>query len=134
MPIDYRKYHPEWQMIRSDILKRADNRCEICKVPNHEHVIRGIRDGIEVYQDMSGIIWRTADGAKLGEDYFGEFYDYRMIKVVLTISHQDHDINNNDYGNLKALCQLHHLRHDREDNARRRKSKSKTKQLSFFFK
>jgi len=33
-------------------------------------------------------------------------------KVVLTIAHLDHDITNNDYANLKALCQFHHLRYD----------------------
>jgi len=34
-------------------------------------------------------------------------------KIVLTISHTDHDISNNDYSNLMALCQRCHIRHDK---------------------
>jgi len=33
-------------------------------------------------------------------------------RVVLTISHTDHDITNNDPTNLRALCQRCHLQHD----------------------
>jgi hypothetical protein len=33
-------------------------------------------------------------------------------RVVLTVAHVDHDTVNNDLGNLRALCQACHLRHD----------------------
>lgn len=33
-------------------------------------------------------------------------------RVVLTVSHTDHNIQNNDLDNLRALCQRCHLRHD----------------------
>ena len=125
MPIDYKKYHPQWDLIRAKVLKRADNRCEVCKVKNHELILRGFSDGVEIYQDMDGTIWRTSDGSRFGDAYLGDIGSARSVKIVLTISHQDHDINNNDYSNLKALCQLHHLRHDKEHHARTRKSKSK---------
>ena len=34
-------------------------------------------------------------------------------KIILTIAHLDHDINNNDYINLKALCQKCHINYDK---------------------
>jgi len=33
-------------------------------------------------------------------------------KVVLTVAHLDHDKSNNDFFNLRALCQRCHLRYD----------------------
>ena len=33
-------------------------------------------------------------------------------KVILTVAHLDHDINNNSFFNLMALCQRCHLRYD----------------------
>jgi len=39
-------------------------------------------------------------------------------RVVLTIAHLDHDVQNNDTSNLAALCQRCHLRHDAKLHAR----------------
>jgi len=41
-------------------------------------------------------------------------------RVILTISHQDHDTKNNAPENLKALCQKCHLSWDAKEKARRR--------------
>lgn len=42
----------------------------------------------------------------------------KVVRIVLTISHTDHDIANNgtpgSRPNLRALCQQCHLRHDHE--------------------
>jgi 5-methylcytosine-specific restriction endonuclease McrA len=40
--------------------------------------------------------------------------------VVLTVSHTDHQPENNDPSNLRALCQRCHLAHDREHHAESR--------------
>jgi len=42
-------------------------------------------------------------------------------KVVLTVAHMDHDKSNNADGNLKALCQRCHLRHDLPHHINNRK-------------
>jgi len=39
-------------------------------------------------------------------------------RVVLTVAHINHDIENNAPGNLAALCQRCHLRHDAKLHAR----------------
>jgi len=115
MPIDYSLYPKDWKTrIRPDILKRADNKCEKCGVANYA----------VGYWDCNDKFWTGGECLdKLedsGYDVFSEGNelghisgDQKPIKIVLTISHTDHDINNNDYGNLKALCQRHHLEHDR---------------------
>ena len=46
----------------------------------------------------------------------------RVIKIILTIAHLDHQPENCDPENLKALCQRCHCRYDRkhrQGNARR---------------
>ena len=42
-------------------------------------------------------------------------------KVVLTTAHLDHNINNNRFWNLKALCQRCHLSYDAKYHAENRK-------------
>lgn len=52
--------------------------------------------------------------------------DYPQTYDLLTISHTDHDIENNDYGNMKALCQKCHLNHDKHQH---RMTREKRKSL-----
>lgn len=42
-------------------------------------------------------------------------------KVILTVAHLDHDISNNSFFNLKAMCQRCHLKYDAKHHARSRK-------------
>lgn len=110
MPIDYKKYHPLWkEKIRPEILARAKYKCENCKVKHKAkgYRINGVFHDIENSFDKN---WAKENGLK-------------VIRIILTIAHLDHDRTNNDYSNLKALCQKCHLDHDRADNILRRKSK-----------
>jgi CTP synthase (UTP-ammonia lyase) len=53
-------------------------------------------------------------------------------KVVLTVAHLDHDKQNNDEDNLRALCQRCHLNHDREHHVYNRKM-NKLKRLNLLY-
>jgi ribosomal protein L37AE/L43A len=123
MPIDYKKYHLNWKdLIRPLILKRANNCCEFCKVPNYKLILRGFWNGIECYQDADGNIFDAKTSEPIGSDYLGEVSQKnKLIKVVLTISHLDHNIGNNEESNLKALCQKCHLNWDKEHHKESRK-------------
>ena len=114
MPIDYKKYPSNWKKeIRPAIIDRAKNCCEFCKVPNYKVIIRGIWNDIECYQDHDGTIFDANTSEVIGSDYVGEVHPTnKLIKVVLTIAHLDHDVTNNDFSNLKALCQKCHNRYD----------------------
>lgn len=132
MPINYKDYPANWKSeIRPAILERANHKCEFCGVENYKYIFRGyLEDDTEVYQDPEGNIFDATNSTILflfdfektitpkGKD--------RAIKVVLTIAHLDHDIQNNDYSNLKALCQQCHLRYDKHHHQRKR-SKNQTK-------
>lgn len=115
MPIDYKKYPKDWKTkIRPDILKRAENRCEFCKIPNGFICLRGKVNGLPVYQDFDGNIYDAENSKCIGDGYLGDIDDCNKgTQIVLTIAHLDHNIKNNDYSNLKALCQRCHLNHDR---------------------
>jgi hypothetical protein len=133
MPINYNDYPSNWKsQIRPYILARAKNRCEFCKVKNYASGVRGIdgklysweyieekleRHGIDLFDDV------LANG--LNKDGTA-----KVIKIVLTVAHIDHDITNNNYRNLKALCQRCHLHHDKfQHKQTRQKGK---KQLELF--
>lgn len=120
MPCDYKNYPANWKTeIRPAILNRAGNCCETCKAPHNDAIFRGWYNKIECYQTFCGNVY-NADTGKLvsigaeGIDPLKGDPNQQAIKVVLTIAHLDHDTTNNDYGNLKALCQRCHLRLDAE--------------------
>lgn len=129
MPCDYKNYPANWKtQIRPDILQRAKNKCEFCQVPNGAFVFRGMWNGVEVWQDDDGAIWSATDGHRIGDSYVGDVCgekDGGIVKIVLTVAHLDHDLKNNDYRNLAALCQKCHNNHDREH---RQKNSSQTRQ------
>lgn len=126
MPCDYSKYPPNWKAIRAAILERAGNRCEQCKAPNRTPVFRGTIDGgRHVYQLVDAKIYDANTGEFIAEDpcYVEQVGNRdKATGVVLTISHADHDLSNNDPANLRALCQRCHLAHDRELHTRNAKA------------
>jgi len=130
MPIkDWSKYPPNWKTeIRPAILQRAENKCEFCNVENGLVIERGYLNDIEVYQDCiknEGAIYRADNSEYITSDYLGSIDkpSGKLITVVLTIAHLDHDTNNNKYSNLKALCQKCHNRHDIPFRKANRKNK-----------
>lgn len=135
-PVNKKLYPENWDSeIRPRVLERAGNCCEICKVPNYQIVFRGttdIKDGdqvkkIEIYQYATGEIFDSETGEYIATDFYADIEPLSgdpnqvAIKIVLTISHQNHDVSDNRMENLKALCQLHHNRHDAQYRANNRK-------------
>ncbi len=138
MPINYRKYPPNWKEIRQRILTRADNKCEICKVPNGEIICRGMYNGVPVWQDEDGKICSADNGEVLGYDYVGEVCwrgQGKFIKVVLTVHHMDNDPTNWDVKDerLQALCQRDHFLQDadlhKKNSAETRRKRKGMQQL-----
>ena len=118
MPIDYKNYPKNWKThIRPDILFRAKNCCEFCGIENGLTIERGYWEGKEAYQDVmknEGAIYDAENSKFITSDYLGslEKPSGKLITIVLTIAHIDNDVSNNDYLNLKALCQRCHNRLD----------------------
>ena len=126
MPIDYKLYPSNWKTeIRPAILKRADNCCEKCGVKNYAV---GYRSNLKFthtagncYHDIAGRGELSYKEARELVNHCNEFCDDNLIIIVLTIAHLDHNIENNDYENLKALCQKCHLNYDKEHHKKSRK-------------
>jgi len=104
MPIDYKKYHKKWTLIRRLILKRAKNRCE----------------GSPKFPDCRAKNYRP--------------HPETGSKVILTTAHMDHNRENNLFYNLKALCQRCHLMHDINHHVNNRKYGRNWKESQIFLK
>lgn len=113
MPIDYKKYPSNWKALRLQVLERAKNCCEFCGLENYSI---GYRDG-----DIFNEIEKSFAGDVIAED--AKYMGFKVIKIVLTIAHLDHDETNHEIKieRLAALCQRCHLRYDVKEKVRRRK-------------
>lgn len=120
MPIDYNDYPRDWKtIIRPRILERANHCCEQCGSENHKWVWYHPSLHYVSSQDVDdGVRWYGR------EEYYLHNSPYEQpaegYLVCLTISHTNHNIEDNRDENLLALCQTCHLRHDAKYHAMNR--------------
>lgn len=96
LPEKRQLYPSNWKELRSQVLARAGHRCE----------------GSPAFPDCRAINY--------------EPHPVTGSKVVLTTAHLDHNPQNNDLSNLRALCQRCHNKHDaKHRHANRRASARK---------
>lgn len=138
MPIDYKKYPSNWKTeIRPAILQRANNCCEFCNVKNYSEGFRN-KEG-HFYTTEFVIEELESTGLDMFEDELFHCVQkdgkVKPIKIVLTIAHLDHIISNNEFSNLKALCQKCHLDYDKDHHKKNSRETIKNKkgivELSF---
>ena len=108
-PENKARYPKDWPAISRRIRDRAGQRCEECGVPNYElggrdedgkwHKAR-IVDCSRRLPDPGTWSW-CEGGLKL-----------RIVRIVLTVAHLDHQPENCDDDNLKAMCQRCHNLYD----------------------
>jgi 5-methylcytosine-specific restriction endonuclease McrA len=81
-----------------------------------------------IHHDRAGMGYLSYKEARELVKHCNECCDDNLIIIVLTIAHLDHDTGNNEYENLRALCQRCHNQHDAEyrKNNRRKKVKNQT--------
>lgn len=120
MPIDYKKYPPNWKNeIVPRILERANHKCEKCGLANKQAVYAiklWVRGEGGRYQFKT--LWFSSEQDARRED---QHSNLKPVKVILTIAHLDHDETNHAVADdrLAALCQLCHLRYDAKEKFRR---------------
>jgi len=110
-PENRQRYPPDWKAISLRIKARSGGRCE-CEGECGLH--------------------RTNPGPRRCTERHGEPARWAKGRVVLTVSHLDHQPENCDDDNLKAMCQRCHLRYDVPHHraTARRTRDAKTGQLS----
>ena len=115
MPIDYKKYAPNWKEISKRIRERDGNKCKFCGVSNKA---LGARD-ISGKWRFSDVIYSMTSDQR--HRWFGREWP-KIIQIVLTVAHLDHDTTNNSDDNLAALCQKCHLNYDHEHHVKNAKA------------
>ncbi len=104
MPMDKSRYPADWKAISLRIREREGWRCKWC----------GVKNGAIGYREKDGaFVQLAACEADVGMETEAASLDgERVIKIVLTVAHINHDTTDNSDGNLAALCQRCHIRHD----------------------
>lgn len=112
------RYPKDWPAISQRVRERAGNRCEFCNVKNG--LLGGrTKEGTFLRArplDCGGHMPRPGEHAWCGEGRRVE--RLRIIRIVLTVAHLDHQPENCADENLKALCQRCHLTYDAKHHAR----------------
>ena len=129
MPIDYKKYPPNWlSEIRPRIMQRANNTCE-CDGCDFKHLelvwsvkYRGKTTGWYRDFETANEMPSTGESKRNFKTCITERVpNPKRVKIILTIAHLDHDETNMDVTDdrLMAMCQLCHLRYDAKEKYRR---------------
>ena len=120
MPIDYKKYPPNWKTeIVPAVLNRAGNCCEFCGLPNGTWIKsvevliydRAIRD-----YALRRIWLSKGDFIRLARYYPNS--TIKDVRVILTVAHLDHNPESDNFDRLRALCQYCHLLYDSREKRR----------------
>lgn len=108
MPMDASRYPPNWAELSAAAKQAAGWCCQECGVP---HLAWGWRDPTGAFHQV--------DPAPLADRGLRPPFDLwtgeavrHLIRIILTVSHVDHDTANSAPGNLRALCQRCHLAYD----------------------
>lgn len=116
-PENASRYPTDWARIRARIQQRAGDLCEECGVKNHALGGR-LKDGtwLPAIPDESllRLRWPTpGTWSACGKDG-GPYVRLRIVRIVCTTAHLDHQPENCADENLRFLCQRCHLRYDAE--------------------
>lgn len=114
-PENKARYPADWPAISQRIRQRAGNRCEECGVENYQLGGR-LESGewlpaLPLGEKLLRLEW-PAPGtwAWCGNDDRQAYC--RIVRIILTVAHRDHQPENCAEDNLKAWCQRCHNRYD----------------------
>ena len=116
-PENKSRYPKDWPLIPRWIRDKAGNKCEECDLENHSMVYRCNE------KDCNAFV--SEDSEPYLVDLFkAKHPDHRLIKIVLTVAHLDHQPENCKEENLKAWCQKCHNDYDMPERIKNRKRSS----------
>ena len=117
-PANRSRYPKDWPQIRERILIRAANCCEHPDCGARQYDVGywvKVMGRFTWYEQVRGLrSWRAATAAAAELHWARGEEGPRPTVIVLTIAHLDHQPENCDPANLRALCQRHHLAHDQD--------------------
>lgn len=118
-------YPDDWSAISLEAKKRAGWKCQHpgCTARQYavgEWLIQGVR---AIWLEHGHVGHELADAYKQARQMAAEIQWIRsgddpdaakIIVIVLTVAHLDHQPENCDPANLAAMCQRHHLQYDQQ--------------------
>lgn len=124
-PENRARYPVDWPQISAQVRLKAGNCCEWCGVRNGAW---GWRDGAGGFHEVAARPLIDAGYPRnppftLRLDRDGVVGEVRIIRIVLTVAHLDHQPENCAPENLRALCQRCHLVYDAPAKAAARKAR-----------
>lgn len=125
------RYPKNWHEISMRIRTRAEHKCEECGIPNYE---KGGRDPSGKWHK----VLPTGDnGLRLTWPDEGEYawcedwpHKLRIVRIVLTVAHLDHQPENCADDNLRCWCQRCHNRYDAAERRRGIQERKRAAQAS----
>lgn len=118
------RYPADWPAISMAVRQAANNKCEFCGVQNHQlggRTPTGLwlpaqPTGTNCGRTPSGLDWPREGEygwcSLIHPDGSETTMHLRIVRIVLTVAHLDHQPENCARENLKALCQRCHNRYD----------------------
>lgn len=107
------RYPPDWPAISARVRARADNRCEECGVENHELGGRAPNGewckALPQGENLLGLKWPIPGFKAWCEGYPEKL---RIVRIILTVAHLNHQPEDCRDENLRAWCQRCHNRYD----------------------
>lgn len=118
-PENVGRYPKDWASISARIRERAGNKCEDCGVSNYEFGGRA-PDGTWHKSLPSGEKLLRLEWPQPGEMAWcaGWPEQLRIVRIVLTVAHLDHQPENCADENLRCWCQRCHNRYDAAERRR----------------
>lgn len=114
-PENKARYPKDWPAISRRVREQADHRCEQCGVKNYELGGR-LPDGswlpaFPLGEKLLGLEWpKPGTQAWCGDGARSE--RLRIVRIILTVAHLDHQPENCAPDNLRAWCQRCHNTYD----------------------
>ena len=108
-PENKARYPKDWPTIAEEVKAAAGWRCEQCGAEHGEIVERGLDAGIKVFRRAGMSAYCPSINAETGEPIQGTgidtFEPIRATRIIITVAHLDHQPENVERNNLRALCQ-----------------------------
>jgi len=114
-PDQKHRYPADWKGIATARKVAAGWRCQGCGV---RHQAWGWRDERGQFHEVAKPPLVAEGFTRAPFDLVVEGVPRRIIAIVLTVAHRDHQPENNAEGNLAVWCQACHLRHDHAHHQR----------------
>lgn len=118
-PENRHRYPADWPAIRERTLRQAEYRCQHPGCAARQYAV-----GKWMKFTFGGWVFATwsapSETHKIARSLADALWKQqgelgvKPIVIVLTIAHLDHQPENCDPANLRAMCQRHHLAHDLE--------------------